>query len=253
MPANPFDLTGKKVIFAGGAGDLGRGMVAALRDAGAEIVIIDFAPNLDEIAATLDAGTGRVSCVHVDLIDRAALKQGFEQALNRLGDVDVLVNSQGIQRRYPCEDFPIEEWDRVIETNLTSVFLLCQLAGRVMLNKGYGKIVNIASLNSFTGGITIPAYASSKGGVALLTKALSNEWAARGVTVNAIAPGYMATKMTEAILNDPVRNPQILARIPVGRWGKPDDLGGPLVFLASSASDYVTGIVMPVDGGWMGR
>ncbi len=191
--------------------------------------------------------------VRVDLRDRQALRDSFDEAVGMLGTLDILVNSQGIQRRYPAEEFPMEEWDDVIETNLTTVFALCQLGGRVMLEKGYGKIINIASMNSFTGGITIPAYAASKAGVALLTKAFSNEWAGRGICVNAIAPGYMDTKMTEALVKDPVRNEQILARIPVGRWGRPTDLGGPLVFLASSASDYVTGLVMPVDGGWMGR
>jgi 2-deoxy-D-gluconate 3-dehydrogenase len=254
MTTNPFDLTGKKAIFAGGAGDLGRGMVAALRDAGADIVVLDRAETLPEIVAELDAGgSASVRGIIVDLRDRSALGGSFDEALEMLGTLDILVNSQGIQRRYPAEEFPIEEWDDVIETNLTTVFELCQLAARVMLEKGYGKIINIASMNSFTGGITIPAYAASKAGVALLTKAFSNEWSARGICVNAIAPGYMDTKMTEALVNDPVRNEQILARIPVGRWGRPDDVGGPLVFLASSASDYVTGLVMPVDGGWMAR
>jgi 2-deoxy-D-gluconate 3-dehydrogenase len=254
MTTNPFDLTGKKAIIAGGAGDLGRGMIAALRDAGADIVVLDRVERLPEIAAELDAGGGaRVMGVRVDLRDRQALRVSFDEAVGMLGTLDILVNSQGIQRRYPAEEFPMEEWDDVIETNLTTVFALCQLGGRVMLEKGYGKIINIASMNSFTGGITIPAYAASKAGVALLTKAFSNEWAGRGICVNAIAPGYMDTKMTEALVKDPVRNKQILARIPVGRWGRPTDLGGPLVFLASSASDYVTGLVMPVDGGWMGR
>ncbi len=254
MGTNPFDLTGKKAIVAGGTGDLGRGIVAALRDAGADVVILGRSENTLQVAKELErGGEARIAGIRVDLTDRRALREAFEQALELLGTVDVLVNSQGIQRRYPAEEFPIEEWDEVIEVNLTSVFELCQLAGRVMLAKGHGKIINIGSLNGFTGGITIPAYAASKGGVAQITKSFSNEWAARGVSVNAIAPGYMDTRMTEALVNDPVRNAQILARIPVGRWGRPEDLGGPVVFLASSASDYVTGHVMPVDGGWMGR
>ena len=254
MGTNPFDLTGKKAIVAGGTGDLGRGLVAALRDAGADVVILGRSENTPRVAKELErGGEVRIAGIRVDLTDRRALREGFEQALEILGTIDVLVNSQGIQRRYPAEEFPIEEWDEVIEVNLTSVFELCQLAGRVMLAKGYGKIINIGSLNGFTGGITIPAYAASKGGVAQITKSFSNEWAGRGVSVNAIAPGYMDTRMTEALVNDPVRNAQILARIPIGRWGRPEDLGGPVVFLASSASDYVTGHVMPVDGGWMGR
>jgi 2-deoxy-D-gluconate 3-dehydrogenase len=163
------------------------------------------------------------------------------------------VNCAGIQRRSKCEDFPIEYWDDVIEVNLTSVFELCQLAGRIMLNKGKGKIINVASMLSFFGGYTVPAYAASKGGVAQLTKALSNEWAGRGVNVNAIAPGYMATSLNTALINDPARNEKILARIPAGRWGQPEDLKGVIVFLASEFSNYINGAVIPVDGGYLGR
>ena len=254
MGTNPFDLTGKKAIVAGGTGDLGRGIVAALRDAGADVVVLGRSENTFQVAEELQRdGKTRISGIRVDLTDRQALREAFEQALEILGTVDILVNSQGIQRRHPAEEFPLDEWDEVIEINLTSVFELCQLAGRVMLARGHGKIVNIGSLNGFTGGITIPAYAASKGGVAQITKAFSNEWAGRGISVNAIAPGYMDTRMTEALVNDPVRNAQILACIPVGRWCGPEDLGGPVVFLASSASDYVSGHVLPVDGGWMGR
>lgn len=254
MTANPFDLGGRKAIVAGGAGDLGRSIAAALRDAGADVVILDIAPDTRQIAEGLDRGNGaRVAGVQIDLTDRQALREGFEQALGILGTVDVLVSSQGIQRWYPAEEFPLEEWDRIIELNLTSVFELCQLAGRVMLAKGYGKIVNIASMMSFKGGVAISGYAASKGGVAQITKSFSNEWAGRGVTVNAIAPGYIDTRMTESLVNDPVRSAQILARIPIGRWGSPEDLAGPALFLASSASDYVTGHVIVVDGGWLGR
>jgi 2-deoxy-D-gluconate 3-dehydrogenase len=254
MGPNPFDLTGKKAIVAGGTGDLGRGIVAALRDAGADVVVLGRSENTLRAAEELQrGGKTRIAGIRVDLTDRQALAKAFEQALEILGTVDILVNSQGIQRRHPAEEFPLDEWDEVIEVNLTSVFELCQLAGRVMLAKGHGKIVNIGSLNGFTGGITIPAYAASKGGVAQITKSFSNEWAGHGISVNAIAPGYMDTRMTEALVNDPVRNAQILARIPVGRWGRPEDLAGPVLFLASSASDYVSGHVLPVDGGWMGR
>jgi 2-deoxy-D-gluconate 3-dehydrogenase len=249
-----FDLTGKKAIVAGGAGDLGTAMVAGLRDAGVETVVLDRAENLAAWAQSLCApDKPRVAGIRVDLTRRADILPAFENALSILGALDILVNAQGIQRRYPADVFPLEEWDQVLEINLTSIFELCQMAGRVMLKQGHGKIVNIASMNSFTGGITIPAYAASKAGVALLTKALSNEWSSRGVNVNAIAPGYMDTKMTAALKADPVRNPQILERIPVGRWGRPEDLVGPLLFLVSPASDYVTGDVLPVDGGWMAR
>ncbi len=249
-----FDLDGNKAIVAGGAGDLGKVVASGLRDAGVEVAILDKAEDLAEIVQALSLpGQPPVTGVHADLADRSDLPRGFATALQTLGTVDILINIQGIQRRFPAEDFPLDAWDEVIEVNLTSVFELCQLAGKVMLSKGHGKIVNFASLNSFTGGTTIPAYSASKAGVALLTKALSNDWAARGITVNAIAPGYMDTKMTAAIKADPVRNPQILSRIPIGRWGTGADLIGPVLFLSSPASDYVTGVVLPVDGGWMGR
>jgi len=169
------------------------------------------------------------------------------------GTLDIIINNAGIQRRNKSEDFTIEDWDDVIEMNLTSVFMLSQLAGRIMLKKGKGKIINMASMLSFFGGYTVPAYAASKAGVALLTKALSNEWAGRGVNVNAIAPGYMDTAMNTALINDETRNEQILSRIPAGRWGKPSDLSGIAVFLASDASDYINGAVIPVDGGYMSR
>lgn len=252
---NLFDLTDRAALVAGGTGDLGKAMTEGLLDAGARVVVLGRAPGITHLEAELSQRyAGRFWGVKADLSARAALAQGFAHAVDLLGGrLDILVNAQGIQRRYKAEDFPLDAWDEILEVNLTSVFELCQLAGRVMLAQGSGKIINIASLNSFTGGITIPAYASSKGGVAQLTKALSNEWAARGVNVNAIAPGYMATRMTSALQADEVRNRQILERIPLGRWGSPQDLVGPLLFLASAASDYVTGEILPVDGGWMGR
>jgi 2-deoxy-D-gluconate 3-dehydrogenase len=169
------------------------------------------------------------------------------------GRLDIIVNSAGIQRRSKSEEFPIEYWDDVIEINLTSVFMLCQLAGRTMLAQGKGKIINVASMLSYFGGYTVPAYAASKGGVAQLTKAMANEWAGKGVNVNAVAPGYMDTTMNTALVNDPVRNEQILARIPAGRWGTPDDMKGVVIFLASDYSDYINGAIIPVDGGFLSR
>jgi 2-deoxy-D-gluconate 3-dehydrogenase len=257
MSHSLFDLEGKAAIVAGGAGDLGRVLVAGLHAVGTAVAILDIAECLHEVARDIEAANPASAApifpICVDLADRHDLARGFAAAVQHLGGLDILVNAQGIQRRYPAVEFPLDEWDRVLEVNLTSVFELCQLAGRHMLAQGSGKIINIASLNSFTGGVTIPAYAASKAGVALLTKGLSNEWAGCGVQVNAIAPGYMDTKMTAALRTDPVRNPQILARIPLGRWGSGADLVGPVLFLASHASDYVSGDVLPVDGGWMGR
>ncbi len=202
----------------------------------------------------MSQSTGRRAIpIQADFGDKEQLQRAFEESLAQLGTLDILIVSHGIQRRAPAEEFPLDTWQQVLEVNLTSVFLLNQLAGRVMLAKGRGKIINIASLLSFSGGLTVPAYAAAKGGVGQLTKALSNEWARRGVNVNAIAPGYMATEMNEALINNPARNQQILDRIPAGRWGQPEDMKGAAVFLASSASDYINGVIIPVDGGWMGR
>lgn len=251
---NPFDLSGKKALVTGSSRGLGKAMAAGLLEAGAELAVCGRSQRVNEVARELGAAVGRpVTAVQADLADRAALRSAFDQVLADLGTLDILLVSHGIQVRFPAEDFPEAAWDRVQEVNLNSVFLLNQLAGRVMLAKGWGRIINVASLASFIGGITIPAYAAAKGGVAQLTKALSNEWAGRGVTVNAIAPGYMATDMTEALQDDPQRNQMILNRIPAGRWGKPEDLQGLAVFLASDAAAYISGAVIPVDGGWMGR
>lgn len=249
-----FDLSGKKALVSGGSRGLGRGMAEGLLEAGADVAILGQTELVFQTARDLGEQAGRpVWPLQVDLSDRAGVRQVFEAGLEKLGTLDILVVSHGIQRRYPAEEFPLEAWDEVLEVNLTSVFLLDQLAARVMLPKGKGKIINIASLLSFSGGITVPAYAAAKGGIAQLTKALSNEWAGRGVNVNAIAPGYMDTDMNTALLNDPERNRTISERIPAGRWGQPADMKGLVVFLASDASDYVNGVIIPVDGGWMGR
>ncbi len=235
-----FDLTGRKALVTGGRG-LAAGMAKGLADAGADVVILSRTK--PECAYPF---------VQADLADRGALKAGFEEALALMGGrIDILVNCAGIQRRHECEDFPLEDWDEVLEVNLTAVFELSQLAGRVMLKQGKGKIINIASMISFFGGMRIPAYAASKGGVAQLTKALAVAWAGKGIQVNALAPGYMATDMTSALLADEKRCQSILARIPAGRWGTPEDMAGPCVFLASDASDYVNGAVIPVDGAYL--
>lgn len=247
---NLFDLTGKKALVtgAGNPRGLGRGMAQGLQEAGAEVAILSRSSRVFDVAKE----DGFIA-VQADLADRSQLKRGFQEVVSKLGTLDILLNNHGTQRRHKAELFPMEEWDLVLEVNLTSVFQLCQLAAHIMLEKGYGKIINIASMMTFSGGITIPAYTASKGGIGQLTKALANEWAGRGINVNAIAPGYMATDLTKALWEDPVRNREILERLPVGRWGKPDDLKGTAVFLASCASDYVHGAVIPVDGGWLSR
>ncbi len=249
-----FDLTGRKALITGGSRGLGRGMAGGLLKAGANVAIVSSSDMIFSAAETLEQDAGQpVHPIQADLSDRSQLREAFDEGLEKLGGLDILVVSHGIQRRSPAEDFPVEDWEMVLEVNLTSMFLLNQLAGRVMLAQGHGKIVNVASLLSFSGGFTVPAYAAAKGGVAQLTKALANEWAKGGVNINAIAPGYMVTDLNAALIADPVRNREISARIPARRWGQPEDLEGIVIFLASEASDYVNGAVIPVDGGWMAR
>ena len=245
-----FSIERKKAIVTGACTGLGKGVADAYLKAGAKVAIIDINPETEKIASGFSD-----NCIGVcaDLGNRTELAESFEKAVKLLGGLDIMVNNAGIQRRHKCEEFPIEDWDQVIEVNLTSVFLLCQLAGRVMLEQGSGKIVNIASILSFCGGFTVPAYAASKGAVAQLTKTLSNEWASKGINVNAIAPGFCDTDLNSALIADVNRHRQILERIPAGRWGTPDDIGGIAVFLASEASNYFHGSVVTVDGGYMGR
>lgn len=250
---NLFDLTGKKAIVTGGAGGLGLGITEGLLEAGAEVAVVARSAAADEAARAFCEKGYRCHAVRGDVSDAASRKALFEQAVATLGGLDILVNNAGIQRRHPCEEFPLEDWQAVIDTNLTALFAMCQLAGQHFLKNGGGKIINLASMLSFFGGYTVPAYAAAKGGVAQLTKALSNEWAGRGICVNAIAPGYMDTPMNVALVNNPARNDEILKRIPANRWGTPADMKGPAVFLASSASDYLSGAVIPVDGGYLGR
>jgi 2-deoxy-D-gluconate 3-dehydrogenase len=249
-----FSLSGKRAIVVGGAGDLGVAMSEALVEAGAEIVIIDLDDKVFTICENLSNEGYTAIAVKADISDRAQIKSSFETALSILGGrVDILVNSAGIQRRHKSEVFPEKDWDDVISINLNATFFYCQLAANVMIPNGWGKIINIASMMSFFGGITIPAYAASKGGVAQLSKCLSNDWAAKGITVNAIAPGYMDTQLNVALINDPVRNAEALNRIPMKRWGLGADVKGLTVFLASPASDYISGTVIPVDGGYLAR
>lgn len=250
---NLFDLCGKKAIVTGGTRGLGRGIAEGLHEAGAEVVIIGTSEQAGSVATEIGSTGAKAHAVQGDLGNREDLAKMFDSAVAKLGgSLDILVNCAGIQRRNPCLKFTIEDWDDVVEVNLTAVFLLCQMAGRIMVNKRKGKIINVASMLSFFGGYTVPAYAASKGGVAQMTKALSNEWASFGVNVNAIAPGYMDTSLNTALINDPERNSKILARIPAARWGKSEDVKGVAVFLASEASNYVSGALIPVDGGYLG-
>ncbi len=251
---NNFSLQGKNAVVVGGAGDLGRAMTEGLAEAQARVVIISRGEKGDALAAELSGKGFDVRNVHADISRTEEVEASFNEALDLLdGRIDILVNCAGVQRRSKCEDFSREDWDYVINVNLTALFQYCQLAGRHMLSIGGGKIINVASMLSYFGGYTVPAYAASKGGVAQLTKALSNEWSGHGINVNAIAPGYMDTAMNVALINDPVRNKEILDRIPAHRWGRPDDLKGVTVFLASNMSDYIDGAIIPVDGGYLGR
>jgi len=252
-----FDIRGRKALVTGATRGLGWGMAEGLMEYGAEAVIWGTS---DKVYAVAEAFRDRgFACqgVVADLSDRNSLNAAFTRSLELLGGkIDILVNCAGIQRRHPSEEFPLSDWDQVLEVNLTAPFELCQLAGREMLKEGYGKIINIASMQSFFGGFTIPAYASAKGGIALLTKALCNEWAGRGINVNAIAPGYMATEMNTALL-DPAnpRYQEITGRIPAHRWGgsRGEDMKGTCIFLSSHASDYLNGAVIPVDGGYASK
>jgi 2-deoxy-D-gluconate 3-dehydrogenase len=254
MKKNMFDLTGKKAIVTGAARGLGRGIAEALAGAGAEVVILDVSDAARDTAAEFRAAGAVAHAVKGNLLDRADLERSFRESVDVLGGrLDILVNNAGTHDRRACLDLPVEAWDRVLELNITAVYQLCRLAGPIMIKQRSGKIINMGSMLSFIGGYNASAYAVSKAGIAQLTKSLSNEWAGYNVQVNGIAPGYMETEMNTDLLNDPVRLPQVSARIPAGRWGKPEDLGGAAVFLASSASDYVSGILIPVDGGYLGR
>lgn len=250
--STPFDLAGKTAAVTGGGRGLGLGISNALLDAGADVIVFGRSDVPAELTARAASLGRKVHFVALDLADSDAIAAIAQRVLDE-HQVDILVNNAGTQDRYPAVDFPLQAWDRVLNINLRAVFQLCQLFGAPMLERGEGKIVNLASLLSFQGGMTVPAYAASKGAVAQLTKALCNEWAGRGVNVNAVAPGYMATDMNTALLADPVRREQLSTRIPAGRWGQPQDIGNVVVFLASSAASYVHGQVLAVDGGWMAR
>lgn len=249
-----FNLNGKNAVITGGGRGLGKGMAESLCEAGATVVIIGSSDKIFETARELTDKGYIAYAVRGDLSKQENINGIFAQALEKInGKIDILINNAGVQRRHKCEEFPLEDWNTVLQVNLNAVFTLCQLAGNKMLQQGYGKIINVASMLSFFGGYTVPAYAASKGGVAQLTKALANEWSSKNVHVNAIAPGYMDTDMNVKLVNDEKRNKEILERIPIGRWGTAEDIKGLAVFLASPASDYINGAVIPIDGGYLSR
>ena len=255
MSLDLFRLGGKTALVTGASRGLGAGMAIALAAAGAEVALHASAQPAADTANEIHGATGRPTHLLTgDLSDPATPHRLIDEAISRMGRIDILVNNAGIIRRQPAAEHSDELWDSVIEVNLSSVFRLCRSAGAHMIERREGgKIINVASLLSFQGGITVPGYAAAKGGVMQLTKALANEWAPYGISVNAIAPGYMETDNTTALRQDPVRSRLINERIPAGRWGTPQDLAGAVIFLASRASNYVNGHVLVVDGGWMGR
>lgn len=245
-----FDMRGARALVTGGTGAIGSAIARGFIAAGARVAIVGRSDKTPTIAASLGQD---VHGVAADLADFQALSGAFVEATAALGGLDVLVTAHGSARVQAAVDYSQEYWDEMVTMNLTSVFQLCRLAAPIMLGQGRGKIITIASMLSFSGGLMVSGYAASKGGVAQLTKALANEWSGRGINVNAIAPGYIKTRLNEHIWRDPVRHDQILTRLPSGRWGNPEDLVGAAIFLASPASDYVHGIVLPVDGGWLAR
>jgi 2-dehydro-3-deoxy-D-gluconate 5-dehydrogenase len=253
MSALSFRLDGLNALVTGAATGIGAAIATALAEAGADVACHGNKRAPDETCARVSALGRRSLALRGDLAGKETGRELVSAVVEQLGSVDILVNNAGMIRRAPALEYSDEDWATVIEVNLSSVFRLCRAAGGHMVKAGGGKIVNIASLLSFQGGITVPAYAASKGGVAQLTKALANEWAKHGVNVNAIAPGYVATDNTVALRKDADRNRQILERIPAGRWGEPGDIAGAAVFLCSPASHYVNGHVLAVDGGWLGR
>jgi 2-deoxy-D-gluconate 3-dehydrogenase len=248
-----FNLKGKTALVTGSSRGLGAAIAMALAEAGANVAVHGSTRPPEATQKQITALGAQAIALAGNVGEKDVCARLVEQTVQHFGAIDILVNNAGTIRRSPAIEHSEEDWKELIDVNLTSVFRLSQNAGRHMLAQGWGKIVNIASLLTFQGGILVPSYAAAKGGVGQLTKAFANEWAGKGVNVNAIAPGYMDTDNTEALRNNPERAPRILERIPAGRWGKPEDLAGAAVFLASDASDYVHGHILVIDGGWMNR
>ena len=247
-----FNLQGQVALFTGASRGLGKAMAVGLAKAGADVAVVGRKHDqdiLDQIAAQ-----GRTARFYEhDLADIDGIPALVARVKADFGKIDILVNNAGVQSRHKAAEFPRKDWNFVLDVNMNAVFFMCQEVGKLMLAQGKGKIINIASLLSFQGGLTVPAYAAAKGAVAQFTKSLSNEWASQGININCIAPGYMDTEMNVALIADATRSRQILERIPAARWGKPEDMVGAAVYLASRASDYVNGTTITIDGGWMGR
>lgn len=253
MILDKFSLAGKVAIVTGASRGLGQGMAIGLAEAGADVVVVASSDAINQTVKKVQELGRKCVGIKADLVSTAAIPDIISKTLEAFGKIDILVNCAGMIRRAPAIEFSEKDWDDVINLNQKTLFFLSQAVAREMMKQKKGKIVNIASLLTFQGGIIVPSYTASKSAVGGLTKALANEWAQHGINVNAIAPGYMATEMTSALQNDPNRAPSILSRIPQGRWGSPEDMKGAVVYLASEASDYLQGHILCVDGGWMGR
>ncbi len=256
MLSSLFSLEGKVALVTGGTRGIGGAIATGLAQAGADVILVQRESASTQTYEEIKKIGKKTFIIHAELDKREQVDEIVPKAIeiSPTNQIDILVNCAGIQRRSPSHKFSTKDWDDVIQVNLTAPFILAREVGAHMIEKNIkGKIINIASLITFQGGITIPAYAASKGGIGQFTKTLSNEWASKGINVNAIAPGYIETEMNTGLISDPVRSKQILERIPAGRWGKPEDFVGPAVFLASSSSNYVDGEILVVDGGWMGR
>ena len=253
MILDKFSLNGKVAIVTGASRGLGAAMALGMAEAGADVAVVASSAKVEDTTAAIRALGRKALAVQADLISSAPIPEIIDKTLAAFGKIDILINCAGIIRRRPAIDFTEQDWDDVININQKSLFFLSQAAAKEMMKQKKGKIINIASLLTFQGGIIVPSYAASKAAVGALTKAMANEWAAHGINVNAIAPGYMATDMTEALQHDSNRAASILGRIPQGRWGTPEDMKGAAVFLASDASDYLQGHILAIDGGWLGR
>jgi 2-dehydro-3-deoxy-D-gluconate 5-dehydrogenase len=253
MILDKFSLAGRRALVTGASRGIGRACAISYAQAGADVALVGRSDGIWRTAGEIEKLGRRALVLQEDLAAPESAARVVEATEKGLGGLDILLNNAGTTRRAKAEEFSDEDWNYVLEVNLQAVFRLCRAAGSRMLERGYGRIINVASLLSFQGGITVPAYAASKHAVAGLTRALANEWAGRGLTVNALAPGYVRTEVTAPLQADPVRNRQILERIPQGRWAEPEDMAGAAVFLASDAAAYVQGHVLVVDGGWMSR